>query len=262
MEPREENRASVMQIGGDEARARYEILRVVNRGGMGEIALGRVRGTKGFEKLVVLKRLRADAERDDHLAMFDVEQELMSRIEHPNIVKVFDQPIIENTPYLAMEYVRGRNLDQVIRQAKDANETLSFQFSLTAISEVLRGLAFVHRLKDSDGKALGVVHQDITPSNIMVSFFGEVKITDFGISYVTSRDGGLRRGVLKGKPRYVAPEVLAGKRVNNRADIYGVGVVFYELLTQQALFARATVKETLAAVARGELPDFMAAMPT
>jgi serine/threonine protein kinase len=261
MEPREENRLSMGPVVPEEPRARYEILRVVNRGGMGEIALGRVRGTKGFEKLVVLKRLRADAERDDHLAMFDVEQELMSRIEHPNIVKVFDQPVIENTPYLAMEYVRGRNLDQVIRQAKDAGDSLSMQFAFTAISEVLRGLAFVHRLKDSDGKALGVVHQDITPSNIMVSFFGEVKITDFGISYVTSRDGGLRRGVLKGKPRYVAPEVLAGKRVNNRADIYGVGVVLFELLTQQALFARASVKETLSAVARGELPDFKSMIP-
>jgi eukaryotic-like serine/threonine-protein kinase len=245
----------------EEPRGRYEILRVVNRGGMGEIALGRVRGTKGFEKLVVLKRLRADAEREDHMQMFDVEQELMSRIEHPNIVKVFDQPVIENTPYLAMEYVRGRNLDQIIRQAKDSKEELTLQFSLTVISEVLRGLAFVHRLKDDEGRALGVVHQDITPSNIMVSFFGEVKITDFGISYVTSRDGGLRRGVLKGKPRYVAPEVLAGKRVNNRADIYGVGVVLYELFTLTPLFARATVKDTLSAVARGELPDLTKEIP-
>lgn len=245
----------------EEAKGRYEILRVVNRGGMGEIALGRVRGTKGFEKLVVLKRLRADAEREDHLQMFDVEQELMSRIEHPNIVKVFDQPIIEGIPYLAMEYVRGRNLDQVIRQIKDGREQVSPQFCLTVISEVLRGLAFVHRLKDDEGNALGVVHQDITPSNIMVSFFGEVKITDFGISYVTSRDGGLRRGVLKGKPRYVAPEVLAGKRVNNRADIYGVGVVLYELMTLNPLFARPTVKDTLAAVARGEVPDFSKTIP-
>lgn len=239
----------------------YEILRVVNRGGMGEIALGRVRGTKGFEKLVVLKRLRADAEREDHVEMFDVEQEVMSRIEHPNIVKVFDQPVIDNTQYLAMEYVRGRNLDQVIRQANITGQALSLRFSLSAISEVLRGLAFVHRLKDTDGNALGVVHQDMTPSNVMVSFFGEVKITDFGISYVTSRDGGLRKGVLKGKPRYVAPEVLAGKRVNNQADIYGVGVVLYEMLTGRALFARSSVKETLAAVARNELPDFQEEFP-
>ncbi len=240
----------------------YEILRVVNRGGMGEIALGRVRGTKGFEKLVVLKRLRADAEREDHLEMFDVEQEVMSKIEHPNIVKVFDQPVIDDTQYLAMEYVRGRNLDQVIRQANITGQTLSLRFSLSVVSEVLRGLAFVHRLKDGDGNALGVVHQDMTPSNVMVSFFGEVKITDFGISYVTSRDGGLRKGVLKGKPRYVAPEVLAGKRVNNQADIYGVGVVFYEMLTGRALFARTSVKETLAAVARNELPNFGEEFPS
>src|SRR5688500_17588089 len=113
----------------------YEILRVVNRGGMGEIALGRVRGTKGFEKLVVLKRLRADAEREDHVEMFDVEQEVMSRIEHPNIVKVFDQPVIDSTQYLAMEYVRGRNLDQVIRQANLTGQTLSLRFSLSVISE-------------------------------------------------------------------------------------------------------------------------------
>lgn len=235
---------------------RYELLRVVNRGGMGEIALGRVHGTKGFEKLVVLKRLRADAEREDHIEMFDVEQEVMSRIEHPNIVKVFDQPVIDRIPYLAMEYIRGRNLDQIVRSAYQGGQRLSLQFSLTVLLEVLRGLAFVHRLKDSEGNALGVVHQDMTPSNVLVSFYGEVKITDFGISYVTSRDGGLRKGVLKGKPRYVAPEVLAGKRVNNTADIYGVGVVLYELLTGQALFARRTVKETLTAVARNELPDF------
>lgn len=235
---------------------RYELMRVVNRGGMGEIALGKVRGTKGFEKIVVLKRLRADAEREDHIEMFDVEQEVMSRIEHPNIVKVFDQPVIEGVPYMAMEYIRGRNLDQIVRGAHQGGQELTLQFSLSVLLEVLRGLAFVHRLKDGSGNALGVVHQDMTPSNVMVSFYGEVKITDFGISYVTSRDGGLRKGVLKGKPRYVAPEVLAGKRVNNTADIYGVGVVLYELLTGQALFARSTVKETLSAVARNELPDF------
>lgn len=248
----------VLGVEGQTAttRRRYEVLRVVNRGGMGEIALGRVLGTKGFEKLVVLKRLRADAEREDHLQMFDVEQEVMSRLEHPNIVKVFDQPIVDNIPYLAMEYVRGRNLDQIIRAAQQRNEPLTARFALSVVSEVLRGLAFVHRLKDSEGRALGVVHQDMTPSNVMVSFFGEVKITDFGISYVTSRDGGLRKGVLKGKPRYVAPEVLAGKRVNNTADIYGVGVVIYELLTGKALFARSSVKETLAAVAKNNLPDF------
>lgn len=237
-------------------RSRYEILRVVNRGGMGEIALARVTGIKGFEKLVVLKRLRADAEREDHIAMFDVEQEVMSRMEHPNVVKVFDQPVIEHIPYLAMEYVRGRNLDQIIRNAAQDDRKMSLDFTLSVISEVLRGLAFVHHLKDSNGEPLGVVHQDMTPSNVMVSFFGEVKIMDFGISYVTSRDGGLRKGVLKGKPRYVAPEVLAGKRVNNTADIYGVGVVMYEMLVGKPLFARGSVKETLSAVAKNELPDF------
>lgn len=247
---------------GDElAASKYEILRVVNRGGMGEIALARARGSRGFEKLLVLKRLRADAEREDHIEMFDVEQELMSRIEHPNIVKVFDQPILSGIHYLAMEYVRGRNLDQVIRSAAKRHQPITLRFSLSVIAEVLRGLAFVHRMKDHDGKALGIVHQDMTPSNVMISFFGEVKITDFGISYVTSRDGGLRRGVLKGKPRYVAPEVLAGKRVNNRADLYGTAVVLFELLKGEALFARQSVKETLAAVARNELPDFEEALP-
>lgn len=240
----------------DDRRPRYEILRVVNRGGMGEIALARAKGVKGFEKLVVLKRLRADAEREDHIQMFDVEQEVMSRIEHPNIVQVFDQPYIDDVPYMAMEYIRGRNLDQIIRAALQVGRELPLNLSLSITSEVLRGLSFVHRLKDSDGRPLGVVHQDMTPSNVMVSFFGEVKVTDFGISYVTSRDGGLRQGVLKGKPRYVAPEVLAGKRVNNRADIYGVGVVLFELLTGKALFARPSIKETLSAVARNELPDF------
>ncbi len=241
--------------------AKYEVLRIVNRGGMGEIALARVKGTKGFEKLVVLKRLRADTERADHRAMFDVEAELMSRIEHPNIVEVFDQPVIDNIPYLAMSYVRGRNLDQLIRRAKGAGDSIPVVLALTIIAETLRGLAFIHRLKDEEKNALGVVHQDITPSNILVSFFGEVKITDFGIAYVTSRDGGLRKGVLKGKPRYVAPEVLAGRRVNNRVDIYGVGVVLYEMLKGQSLFARPKVQDTLTAVAKNEVPDFSTDLP-
>lgn len=243
------------------SRASYEILRIVNRGGMGEIALAKVIGKNGFEKLVVLKRLREDAEREDHRAMFDIEAELMSRIEHPNIVQVFDQPVVDNVPYLAMAYIRGRNLDQLIRRSRAENIEISPVLALTIISEVLRGLAFIHRLKDDRGKALGIVHQDITPSNILVSFFGEVKITDFGIAYVTSRDGGLRSGVLKGKPRYVAPEVLAGKRVNNRVDIYGVGLVLYELLKKRPLFARKKVQDTLSAVAKNELPDFAVDLP-
>lgn len=241
--------------------AKYEILRVVNRGGMGEIALSKVIGKNGFEKLVVLKRLREDAERADHRAMFDTEAELMSRIEHPNIVQVFDQPVIDSVPYLAMAYVRGRNLDQLIRRARAESIDIPPVVSLTIVAEMLRGLAFIHRLRDEKGKGLGIVHQDITPSNILVSFFGEVKITDFGIAYVTSRDGGLRTGVLKGKPRYVAPEVLAGRRVNNRVDVYGVGVVMYELLKGRPLFARKKVQETLASVAKNEIPDFSKDIP-
>lgn len=119
---------------------KYEILRVVNRGGMGEIALARVRGSKGFEKLVVLKRLRADAEREDHREMFDVEAEVMSRIEHPNIVQVFDQPRISGTQYLAMAYVRGRNLDQVVRRTRQTSARITAAFTLTIMGEVLRGL--------------------------------------------------------------------------------------------------------------------------
>jgi serine/threonine protein kinase len=241
--------------------AKYEILRVVNRGGMGEIALSKVIGKNGFEKLVVLKRLREDAERDDHRAMFNTEAELMSRIEHPNIVQVFDQPVIDSVPYLAMAYVRGRNLDQLIRRMRAEAMDVPPIVALSIMGDVVRGLAFIHRLRDGEGKALGIVHQDITPSNILVSFFGEVKITDFGIAYVTSRDGGLRSGVLKGKPRYVAPEVLAGRRVNNRVDIYGVGVVLYELLKSRPLFARKKVQETLSCVAKNELPDFSVDLP-
>ena len=133
------------------SRANYEILRIVNRGGMGEIALAKVIGKNGFEKLVVLKRLREDAEREDHRAMFDIEAELMSRIEHPNIVQVFDQPVIESVPYLAMAYIRGRNLDQLIRRSRAENIEISPVVALTIISEVLRGLAFIHRLKDERG---------------------------------------------------------------------------------------------------------------
>jgi serine/threonine-protein kinase len=201
---------------------------------MAEIFLAQSHGPEGFEKQVVIKRIRsALADDPSFVQMFIAEARVASKLNHANVVHIFDFDRHEDSYYLAMEYVRGKSLAELHRRARLLNRpfppVLAAQISL----EVARGLAYAHRLTDH-GQSLGLVHRDVTPHNVLVSFEGAVKLTDFGIAKASNRAS--TAGMLKGKFAYMAPEQARGDPVDSRTDLFALGITLWELLTGSRLF--------------------------
>lgn len=238
----------------------YRIISAIQRGGMGELFLAeRVTGNR--EK-VVLKRLLADYLADErYVRMFLSEAKVMSSLDHPNIVKVIDVPVIDEKQCLAMEYVQGRNLAQILRRCRELNTAIPAQAALSIICEVLRGLDYAHNFVLGDGRPLGLVHRDVTPGNILISFDGEVKITDFGISKSEMSSVSTTVGVVKGTTRYLSPEQIRGQPATPRSDLFSASVVLVEALTGHALFDHGTVPPTLFAIVTGQRPPIAELLP-
>jgi serine/threonine protein kinase len=229
--------------------ARYSILGSIHRGGMGEILLARVEGREGFARRVVLKGLLARLLEDDvSYQLFMREARLMAALDHPNIVRVFDLPYIAEKPYLAMEYVRGRNFHQVIQRSTASGRPMPARIALHVVSESLRGLHYAHNAKDEADRPMGIIHRDVSPGNILVSFFGEVKVTDFGIAKMANAPKFTGPRSIRGKARYVAPEQVHGEQASVLSDIYSAGVVLSEALLGEPLWERASVPETLLSI--------------
>ncbi|MEE2901585.1 MAG: serine/threonine-protein kinase [Myxococcota bacterium] len=228
------------------ALGRYEVLGSIHRGGMGEILLVRVRGSQGFSRKLVLKGILPELQQDEvSNRLFEREARLMASLEHPNIVQVFDVPEIDGVPYLAMEYIRGRNIHQVIQKAEEMEVELPLRLSAHILAQMLRGLHYAHRATNDAGKHLGIVHRDISPGNILISYFGEVKVTDFGIAKFadTPRITGPRS--IRGKARYTAPETIRTGDCTPRSDLYSAGVVLSEMILGRPLFVGENLSETL-----------------
>ena len=213
---------------------RYVIRRKLAEGGMAEIFLAQSHGPEGFEKQVVIKRVRsALADDPSFVQMFIAEARVASKLNHANVVHIFDFDRHEDSYYLAMEYVRGKSLAELHRRVRVMNRpfppVLAAQISL----EVARGLAYAHRLTEH-GQPLGLVHRDVTPHNVLISFEGAVKLTDFGIAKASNRAS--TAGMLKGKFAYMAPEQARGDPVDSRTDLFALGITLWELLTGSRLF--------------------------
>lgn len=213
-----------------------ELLGRLSAGGMGEVLLARRRGAHGFEKLIAVKTIRGDlVRRDDIRRMFLDEAKLMARLDHPAIAQVYDFGEEKETLYLAMEYVPGVVLSKLMKMKPSG---LPPSVAARIASEVCRGLHAAHELADAEGKLLHVVHRDVSPHNLMITFDGKVKILDFGIAIRRGREAPeTELGVVKGKATYVAPEQLAQQKVDRRSDIYAVAVVLHEMLTGKKLFS-------------------------
>ncbi|MCC7381067.1 MAG: serine/threonine protein kinase [Deltaproteobacteria bacterium] len=224
-----------------------DILARLSTGGMGEVLLGRRRGALGFEKLLAIKTIRGDlVERHDFRAMFLDEARLVARLDHPTITQVFDFGEEGRSLFISMEYVAGVSLGQLLRAGR---APLPPGPSARMVAEVLRGLHFAHEATDLAGEPLGVVHRDVSPQNLIVTFDGRMKILDFGIAITKDRNApDTQVGVLKGKPSYMAPEQLRGGAVDRRADVFSASVVLYEILTGRKLFTRETALATALAV--------------
>ncbi len=218
---------------------------------MAEVFLMRSSGARGFEKIAVLKRMHPElATRNELVEMFVTEAKLAVHLQHANIVQIHALNEIEGQPCIVMEYVHGRDLHDVLRQAQHSGAPLPVDFGLHCIAEMLKGLHHAHNAVGPDGKPLRLVHRDVTPSNVFISYDGEVKLGDFGVAHP---EGEGRGRDIRGKIGYMAPEILHGHEVDHRADLFSAGVVLWETLAQRRLFVGNSSVEVLARIGSQEV---------
>jgi serine/threonine-protein kinase len=232
-------------------------------GGMGEVYRARQVGTGGFQKIVAVKRILPQyAVRPDFASMFKQEMNLSAKLQHPNIIQVFSNGHESGYLYLVMEYVKGKTVAEMLIEAKRRGIRIPPEVSCFIASETARGLAYAHNLQDDEQKTpLGIVHRDISPQNIMLGYQGEVKVLDFGIAKIAGVVEGTRDGDLKGKVPYVAPEYVEYDQLDYRADIFALGVVFHELLSQRPLFVADSTYKTLRNVVEMPIPPLVEQYP-
>ncbi len=218
---------------------KYFLVRKLAEGGMAEIFLAKQVGVEGFEKNVVIKRmLQHLSSVPDFVAMFLDEARLAARLSHPNIVTITDLGHADGCYYITMEYLAGEDFSTMLRTSARRREYVPLNISLRVLAEASRGLDFAHSFTDSQGKPLNIVHRDISPSNIFVTYTGQVKVLDFGIAKAESRVTNTTAGVVKGKYMYMAPEQARSGNVDRRADVFSLGVSLYEAVTNVRPFAR------------------------
>lgn len=235
---------------------KYEILRRLAYGGMAEVLLGRVAGADGFSREVVIKRvLPQHSDNGAFIAMFRDEARITAQLFHGNIVQVIDFDEHEGQHFLVLEFVNGPSLSALLSSLRQKQRRLTIAEAAYVTSEVARALDYAHRKRGSDGAPLMVVHRDVSPSNILISLEGEVKLVDFGIARARARLTPTAHGVgvVKGKLSYLAPEALDG-RVEPRSDLFALGVVAYEMLTGRQLFTGTSEAEVIYKVMAAEIP--------
>jgi serine/threonine protein kinase len=231
---------------------KYRLLEPVAAGGMAEVWRAEAPGAEGFVKEVALKLIRGDHDaRGDFVRMFIQEARLASRLSHANIVQVFDFDQVEGRYYIAMELVRGHTLREVVERCREQAVRFGVARAVHVCWEVARALAYAHRL-EVGGEPVGLVHRDVSPQNVLVSFEGEVKLTDFGIARALGAAEATAPGVVKGKLAYMAPEQARGEPLDAAADVFAVGVMLWELCTGGRLFARDGDAATLGALLSSE----------
>jgi serine/threonine protein kinase len=217
---------------------RYILLRRISRGGMGEIYLGKLGEIQGFEKPIIIKKILPDLAQDtDFIQRFIEEAQIAIKLSHGNIVQVYEVGMVDNEYFLALQYVEGQDLRSLINRCRERKERLPPDLCLLIVREIANGLAYAHRKTDETGQHLDLVHCDISPPNILVSWEGEVKIIDFGVAKSAIQRAQKDETIGFGKFGYMAPEqLIRGAVVDRRTDIYSTGVILYELLTGQRLF--------------------------
>ncbi len=232
-----------------ETYGRYQLLKKLATGGMAQIYLARQVGPEGFEKLLVVKRILPHlAENEDFITMFLDEARIAARLNHPNIVQIFDLGAQDDSFFIAMEFIHGEDVRRVWKHSEREGKPIPLALICRIIIDACAGLDYAHKKVDQSGRPLGIVHRDISPQNILVSFEGGVKVVDFGIAKAADQATVTKSGVLKGKYSYMSPEQASGQHIDSRTDIFALGVVLYELLTGTRLFKRATDIQTLNAV--------------
>jgi eukaryotic-like serine/threonine-protein kinase len=238
---------------GTVADGKYRALIELGQGGSAIVRLGVAQGPVGFSRLVVLKSMKKELAKDpDFRAMFLNEARLSARLNHPNVVQVTEVVSDVGSPVIVMEYLEGKSLSEVRSRARGI---LGTDAILRIIAESLLGLHYSHELKDFDGAALGVVHRDMTPQNLFITYDGQVKVLDFGIAKLSGSLVETETGVIKGKLRYMPPEQIAGEHVDRRVDVFAVGVMLWEAACGRKMWQDYSEAAVMNAILRGDLPS-------
>lgn len=226
---------------------RYYLIDRISKGGMSDIYLGKMVGVAGFQKPVVIKKLLPQySTKPRFMQRFLTEAKTLAQLNHANIVHILDMGAINEEYYIALEYIEGRNVAHLVSRAKRFGRLPSLDFCLYLVLEVAKGLAYAHRKKGANGESLGLVHQDVNSFNVMVSYDGAVKIIDFGIARIFLDQNTFQGLPVTGKLLYFSPEQLKKQQIDRRVDIYGIGVLCYELITGERLVGhQASVSETV-----------------
>ena len=207
-------------------RQRYKILDKLDAGGMAEIYRAKAITLDGFEKSVAIKRILPHlCANPKFVNMFLDEARLAMKLNHANIVQVFDVGRAQDTYFIVMELVEGRNLRRIFQRLSEVGQRFPVPVAVFLVTEALKGLAHAHERRDGDGHSLGIVHRDVSPPNLLISHSGEVKLTDFGLAKAMTQVELTDPGIVKGKFSYLSPEALDGRAVDYRADIFSTGII-------------------------------------
>jgi TonB family protein len=216
----------------------YDLIEPIATGGMAEVYKARMRGVEGFQKIVAIKRILPHlTDNDEFVTMFIDEAKLAAQLQHPNIIHIYDLGKLERSYYIAMEYIDGKDLRSILRFLEEKQRRLPLGLALFIASRLADALDYAHRRRDMQGREMALVHRDVSPQNVLISFDGDIKLCDFGIAKAASKASHTRAGALKGKLQYMSPEQAWGKDLDHRSDIFSVGLVLYEMLTGRKAFA-------------------------
>jgi serine/threonine-protein kinase len=235
---------------------RYRLTRRLARGGMAEVFLATQQGPGGFERTVAVKRILPHlADTPQFLDMFMDEARLAAQLSHPNIAHIYEFGNVDDSYFIAMEYIDGVDLSVIVLDG--IKKPLPLEHSARIIADLCAALHYAHQCKGQDGKQLGIVHRDISPQNILVSFDGAVKIVDFGIAKAAYHMERTKPGVVRGKYTYMSPEQVLGKSLDGRSDLFSAGIVLYELCTATPLFPRTNAVQAMQLIRKAEIPKPM-----
>ncbi|HEX4621631.1 MAG TPA: serine/threonine-protein kinase, partial [Myxococcaceae bacterium] len=241
---------------------RYILDRKIATGGMADVFLSRQSGPEGYERPCVIKRMLSQfAEDPIFVNMFLDEARLAAQLTHPNIAQIYDFGAEHGQYYIAMEYVPGATLRDVLQQQGDAGRYVPFRVAARVMSDAARGLEYAHTARDGNGKHLEIIHRDISPHNILVSRGGQIKLIDFGIAKAKSANTKTNVGTIKGKYAYMSPEQVMGHPLDRRTDIYSLGLVFYEVLTNNRAILGDDLMRLMEAAARPHFVPLLEVRP-
>jgi serine/threonine-protein kinase len=238
-----------------EAAQRYRVIEKLESGGMAEVFRAESQGLQGFRKQVAIKRVLPHlSEKKKFISMFLDEARLSAQLSHSNCVQVFDIGVGDQAYFIVMEFVDGANLKSIAESMTKQGHDFPVAAAAFIAHEICKGLSYAHELTDQDGLPMHLVHRDISPPNVLVTKYGEVKIVDFGLAKASSQLEKSEPGIIKGKFSYLSPEAVVGQEVDSRADIFALGIILWELLASRRLFTGETDYETVQKVGAAQVP--------